>query len=180
MKKLCTFFIVFILLINNQYVFAGTKTSNDKTKYIINKVEFFDNQAPYQLVEKTEVRNQAWYLSFIVPGLGQMIMGEHLRGFIYLLLSIILIPITILLIIFQIDYSSRIYHDGSRGQFGIPPLFMWVSIGLTSIIYILNIFDAYSFYKEIQSNNQNSISSFFDANKFSFNNQGLSYNVIAF
>lgn len=181
MKKICTFFIIFILIINNQSGFASADANpGDEIRYSINKTAFFETYAPYQLVKINESKAQMWYLSFIVPGLGQIMMGETVRGFIYLLGFIIFVPITTLLIMSQLDYSSKIYPDGSRGQFGIPVSFMWVSIGLTSIIYIINVIDAYIFKKEIETTNGAFMNSLKVIQSIHFKDNNISYRLLNF
>ena len=159
--KVLTFLLITIFTFSVQSpVFAESRIYQTKIEYIsrINYTtnNFFNIEEPYQLVEKTEINNDnsvIWLTSAFVPGLGQILMGDILRGAKFTLLFTLIAALDFILIpiLAMISYGASV-----SGQGGFNLIAFLSSAGIiTGIIvlifsYIWNITDAYLMSKEIE------------------------------
>lgn len=169
-KRFIIFFITLFIIVNQYPAWCVEQTtalkfSNRQAIYTIEKNIFQEKLKPYQFVSNMENDFQSepwrsnensllWLTSIIIPGLGQVLMGNILRGLTFTAI------ITVLIFLLGISRAVNLTFflgtivtgNPSAHLFDFVEIFIWISI---AIIHIWNIFDAISLSKELSEPDNN-------------------------
>ncbi|MFN8577234.1 MAG: hypothetical protein U0354_10290 [Candidatus Sericytochromatia bacterium] len=169
MKRLVIIFTIFTLFLNINYVFAYEE--RNELEYV-NKMHFFEYKLNYEHISYNLDEKKPWYLSFILPGFGQILLEEKPRGLIYLIPFALFMNLIISVRMNQLDKDYQTYLGNSRGEGGIlPPYVVYgVLISLLGVIYILNLIDLFF----VLSNDNEYI------DKINYQNGNVTYKAITF
>jgi archaellum component FlaF (FlaF/FlaG flagellin family) len=186
-KFLIILFSAIILFISDGNVWAAAKNVNGKIdeKYTLINKDFFINNDTVKLStsETSSSNNMAWIGSIFIMGLGQIIMGDILRGLSFYLIDI---AIFFLGIIILITFSPK----GSSGfpyGWGLNIPLISILIGWI-IVYIWNIFDAYHMSQKLNEEPNNELSLLSEklsnmmkiTNKINVSNNAINFQCFSF
>jgi hypothetical protein len=127
MKKVLIILLTLVIFLNyNNISFANPEDSSEtRSEQVLNYND-----------------NEMWYLSFFVPGLGQMVMGDFIKGYTFMCISIVFVLLMTTTIPHQVVPGFT-----PRGG-GVEGIIMLVYLIFFIVIYSFNILDAYLFYQE--------------------------------
>lgn len=137
--------------------------ANNSYKTFFNE-NYLDNNYISISEEKTTNPN-IWIASIFIAGLGQLLMGEYLRGVLFFL-SVYLIPIIVFIALVGIQMllikpQNSDTKKSTRGEgmlVAIILIMFDIAVPITTflILYIYNIIDAYNMNDKLKSKNINS------------------------
>ena len=162
MKKLLPIIILIILIFNSNIAYAIPDN-----QYTVNNTFFVNNIEIDNISENNQDKTNFWWMSILVPGLGQILMGDFWRGFIYSISTLFFIIIVIGLYFLrgpESEYRTIIYSERNN----LLQIIINSNFVKIFILHLLNIYDSYSFNLETQNE------------KLYINKNGLSYNIINF
>jgi TM2 domain-containing membrane protein YozV len=147
-KKFVISLIAFLTIFLTQSpVWASNQNAGKIQQTItIERPVFFTNQPPYLLADNISLGKDlnVWVLSILIPGLGQMIMGDILRG-----LKFPLIMAAGVGLISFLFLGGIVSVGGGDNAYGIKLISVFLySVALILPVYIWNIIDAYNMAQE--------------------------------
>jgi hypothetical protein len=149
-KFLIMLFSTVILFISQGNVWAAANNINGQTqeKYTLIDKDFFSNNETFQLsaVKDYPGNKIAWIASIFIMGLGQILMGDVMKGLSFYFIDIIVFILGII-----------IFFISPKAASGIP-YYWFYTIILVSVtwiaVYIWNIYDAYHMSRELNEENK--------------------------
>ncbi|MFN8673524.1 MAG: hypothetical protein U0457_15745 [Candidatus Sericytochromatia bacterium] len=163
-KNIFIVFLAFIVV----FVSEGSAFAEIKDDYKLEEKSFFeeyDNKIYTTNNESSEeVSGFIWLFSFLIPGLGQTLLGNYTSIFAYI------IPIIIgLLILKGLWDITTLPGDNFAGVLTIP--LMGVDLAILLVLYIINLIEAGLLNIEKTKNNKNPV-------KREFENKSLEKSII--
>jgi hypothetical protein len=171
---------LFLIFAPNLNVYALSKNIQSNPTYTIDKNQVFEVKAPYEIAEGIPVSNNqneySWIASIFIVGLGQMIMGDFLRG----LTFTAAFTADVLFYGYTFVYTVASY-GGSSGWAVINFLLLI----LIPVIYFWDLIDAYRMSNPEQMSKSDEERLITEADKFieiakriNINNNGVSVKLL--
>src|SRR5687768_7604101 len=118
MKHIIILFLNFCL-ISCWHWQANAATNNTEMDYQINKTMFINPEKPFELVQKLETKpdDPVWLASLLLPGAGQMAMGDLTRGLMFL---VVITGLDIAAIVFMFQMLGNVISQNPSPGAGTP------------------------------------------------------------